>query len=144
MSRVLTTGVAAAAAVLLAACGGDADDTTAPAATRAATAPAGQGFCEQAAGTDERVEAALADLGDASLTDVVRELAADLRSVEPPAAIAGDWDTLAGGLDRLADSLADVDLTDPGSLTALEDVAGDLDAASDRVDAYLRDECGTG
>jgi hypothetical protein len=140
-----------AAVVLLAACGGDGGEsagepaTTQDAADGSAAESGDSEFCTRAAGIDERVEAALTDLGDdASLSDTLRELGTELRSVEAPAAIADDWEALAGGLDRLAGALTDVDLTDPDSLTTLDELEGDLDTASGNVDAYLRDECGIG
>ena len=160
---------AAAAVLLLAACGGDGGDSTgdaaqtaggsgspgaaespggsgSPGAAETGTAPGGQDFCAQAAGLDDRVEEALAGLGDddPSVRDAFSQVAAELRAVEAPAPIASDWDALAGGLDRMADALGDLDVTDPGSLTALEDVEGELSTASANVETYLRDECGIG
>ncbi|MBM7808944.1 hypothetical protein JOD57_004781 [Geodermatophilus bullaregiensis] len=149
-------GVAAAAAVvLLAACGGDDGDsgdatgTASAAATTtagSATASGEEDFCAQAAGLDERVDEALSGVGDddPSVTDAFRQTAEELRAVEAPEPIAADWEALAGGLDRMADAFADLDVTDPDSLAALEDVEGQLSTAGDNVDAYLRDECGIG
>jgi hypothetical protein len=149
-------GVAAAAAVvLLAACGGDGGDpgeaagAASPAATTtagSATASGEEDFCAQAAGLDERVDEALAGIGDddPSVTDAFRQVAEEVRVVEAPAPIAADWEALAGGLDRMADAFTDLDVTDPESLTALEDAEGRLSTAGDNVDAYLRDECGIG
>ncbi|SDD49143.1 hypothetical protein SAMN05660690_4357 [Geodermatophilus telluris] len=151
MSRRLHLTLGGVAVVLLSACGGDGGEPAGePAASQGAaaagtTTSGGSDFCAQAAGIDERVEAALTDLGDdASLSDTMRELGTDLRSVEAPAPIAGDWTALADGLDQLAGALAEVDLTDPGSLAALDQLEGDLDTASANVDTYLREECGIG
>jgi hypothetical protein len=145
-------GIAGVGAVLLlAACGGgsdtDSSGTTGAAESSAAetTAESGQeDFCAQAAGIDERVDAALSDAGgdDPSVADTFRQLAAELRAVEPPEEIAADWEAQAAGVDRMADALADLDITDPGSLEALEEIEGDLSTASDNVASYLRDECG--
>ncbi|NEM06198.1 hypothetical protein [Geodermatophilus normandii] len=138
----------AAAVVLLTACGGgssDADPATTPAAEQGeeGTAAGGEDFCTQAAGIDERVDAALADGGDdPSLAEAFRRIAVDLRGIEPPAAIASDWNALAAGLDRMADAFGQVDVTDLGSLEALEQAEGGMTEAGDRVDAYLGDECG--
>jgi hypothetical protein len=154
MSRTVRTvhrfrvGVGGAAAVvLLTACGGggsDADPATTPAAEQGEEGTAaGEDFCAQAAGIDERVDAALADGGDdPSLAEAFRGIAADLRGIEPPAAIASDWSALAAGLDRMADAVGQVDVTDLGSLEALEQAEGGMTEAGDRVDAYLGDECG--
>jgi hypothetical protein len=135
---------------VLAACGGGGSSSTGSAATSSAaetTAASGQDdFCTQAAGFDERVDSALSDLGenDPSVPDAFRQIATELRGIEAPAEIADDWTALAGGLDRIADALADFDITDPDSLAALDDIEGDLSTASSNVENYLRDECGIG
>jgi hypothetical protein len=145
-TALFRVGVGGAAAVLLlTACGGDPDPSS------AATSAAEQGsagedateFCAQAAGIDERVDAALADgEDDPSLSEAFRQIATDLRGIEPPTAIAADWTAMAAGLDRMADAFGQVDVTDLGSLEALEQAEGDLTEAGDRVDDYLGDECG--
>jgi ABC-type glycerol-3-phosphate transport system substrate-binding protein len=139
----------AAAVVLLAACGGgdsDADAATTPAASQGGETAAADGaadFCAQAAGIDERVDAALSDDGnDPSLAEAFRRIAVDLRGIEPPDAIAADWTALAAGLDRMADAFGQVDVTDLGSLEALEQAEDGMTEAGDRVDEYLGDECG--
>ena len=141
----------AAAVVLLAACGGgapEADSSTTTAATgqseEGAAAPAGTAdFCSRAAGIDERVDSALADVpGDPSLTDAFRTIADDLRGIEAPAAIASDWNAMAAGLDRMADAFGQVDVNYLDSLEALDRAEGDLTTAGDHVDDYLSDECG--
>jgi hypothetical protein len=137
----------AAAVVLLTACGGggsDADSAPPPAAAQSeeGTATTDE-FCAQAAGVDERVDSALADVeGDPSLSDAFRKIADDLRTIEAPAAIASDWEAMAAGLDRMADAFGQVDITDLDSLQALEQAEGDLTTVGDNVDDYLRDECG--
>jgi hypothetical protein len=152
LRRSLTAGhallAAAAAVVLLAACGGGGDSGADSSATEsAAETTAGSGeadFCTQAAGIDERVDEALADLGgeDPSLTDVFRQIAQEMRDIEAPAEISTDWEALSGGLDRMSDAFADFDITDPESLAAMEQAEGDLTEASTNVENYLRDECG--
>jgi hypothetical protein len=139
----------AAAVVLLAACGGGSGDD-APEATAAAeqseqgtTSEGADDFCAQAAGIDERVDSALADVeGDPSLSDAFHEIATDLRTIEAPAVIASDWAAMAAGLDRMADAFGQVDITDLDSLEALDQAEGDLTTVGDNVDDYLRDECG--
>jgi hypothetical protein len=139
-------GVAAAGVVLLLAGCGSGDPRSGAAGTPAAetTAPPGDAdFCDQAAAIDDRVDAAVSDLGnDASIPDVLRELTVELRAVEAPAPIAAEWETLAGGLERMADAIADGDITDPTTLDALDAAERDLSGAGDRVDTYLREECG--
>jgi hypothetical protein len=106
--------------------------------------PADEEFCTQAKGIDQRVDSALNDLGDdvTSVPDGFRQIAVELRAIDAPAEISADWAEVAAGLDRIAAALADVDITDPSSLTALETVEGDLTNASARVDRYLSDQCG--
>jgi hypothetical protein len=139
-------GVAAAGVVLLLAGCGSGDSRSGAAGTQAAestTPPGDADFCDQAAAIDDKVDAAVSDLGnDASIPDVLRELTVELRAIEAPAPIAADWETLAGGLERMADAIADGDITDPRTLDALDAAERDLSGAGDRVDTYLREECG--
>ena len=149
-ARGCRAAVAGAALVLLAACGGSGTDSSptasaaGPATPGTTTAAADAEFCDRAAGLDDRVEAALSDRGgdDASVPDAFRRLAEELRGIEAPEAISADWQTMAGGLDRMADAFTDIDLTDPDSLSALDEAEGDLSSASSSVEDYLRDECG--
>ena len=147
-------GVAGAAAVvLLAACGGGSSEagsaTTTPAAGQSeegtAAAEGAADFCTQAAGIDQRVDAALSDLegDDPSIPDAFRQIATELRGIDAPDAIRSDWEAMAAGLDRMADAFAGVDsITDLDSLEALDQAEGDLTTASRNVDDYLADECG--
>jgi hypothetical protein len=142
----------AAAVVLLAACGGvdsgaDSSATGSAAEPDAAETTAGSGeadFCTQAAGIDERVDDALADLegNDPSVAEAFRQIADELRAIKAPDEIATDWNAMTSGLDRLSESFADFDVTDPESLAAMEQAEGDLSEASANVETYLRDECG--
>jgi hypothetical protein len=136
-----------AALLSLAACGGGDDDASSSSETGAAQSTAASGtsdFCTQAAGIDERVDTAMSDLegDDPSVQDAFRQIAEELRAMDPPEALASDWDAMAGGLDRMAEAFADFDITDPESLAALEDAEGNLTTASENVETYLRDECG--
>jgi hypothetical protein len=149
---VCRSGVAGAAVlVVLAACGGestgDSSGESTAAQSSATETPAASDqddFCAQAGGIDERVDSALSDLGndDASVPDVFRQLAEELRAIEPPEEIAADWETQADGLDRIADALPDIDFTDPDSLETLDEIDRELSTASANVTDYLRDECG--
>jgi hypothetical protein len=145
--RAGVAGVAGAAAVvLLTACGGDGrgGERGAAAAPEDTSASAAGDFCSQAGDIDERVDAALSDLddGDTSLSDAFSQIATELRGISAPAAITSDWEAMAAGLDRMADALADFDITDLDSLDSLDDAEGDLTTSSERVEAYLSDECG--
>ncbi|MGY1671753.1 hypothetical protein [Geodermatophilus sp. SYSU D00710] len=138
--------------VLLAACSGDdegsGDGGGSAADTPATDSPAedsaaGDDFCAQAADLDQRVEDAVAEAaGDASVPEVFRQLGDEMRAMSAPEAIADDWEAMQAGLDRMADAMADLDLTDQDSVAALEDAGSGLDTASENVDTYLREECG--
>jgi len=140
------SGLAAAGAVLLlTGCGGGGygSDSAATPAGESTTASAAADFCDEAASLDDRVDEAVSDLGsDASVPDAFQELREELRAIEAPAPIADDWETMAGGLEQMADALAHVDIADPATLDALDDAEAELSTAADRVDTYLRDECG--
>jgi hypothetical protein len=152
----------AAAAVLLTACGGGdpAPDASSASATTGSDASgsdaSGSGtaepadatgaadFCDQAAGIDDRVDAALSDAegDDPSVADAFRQIAEELRGIEAPAAISADWQAMSGGLDRMAEAFTGLDITDSDSLAALDAAEGDLSSASENVEGYLHDECG--
>jgi len=155
MPRTVRTPVmgaaAAAAVVLLAACGGDensaADSSAAQtqgAATETSASAGADDFCSQAADLDRRVESALSDLegDDPSVADAFGQIAEELRGIDAPAPIASDWEAMAAGLDRMAETFTDLDITDADSLAALEDAEDELSTASSNVETYLRDECG--
>jgi hypothetical protein len=150
MSRTLTTrlgsAAGAAAVLLLGACGGDdsGSDTSSSASAEQTGASGGGEFCDQAAGIEQRVESAMSDLDEESpsVADAFTQVAEELRAIEAPDAIASDWDAMAAGLDRMAEAFADLDITDPESLAAVEEAEGDLTRASTNVENYLRDECG--
>ena len=137
-----------AALVSLTACGGGGGYGGSTSAETDAAEPTsssdGSEFCTRAAGIDQRVESAMSDLEEAddSVEEAFRQIADELRAIEPPEQIAAAWDAMAGGLDRMADAFAGADLTDPDSLAALEEAEGELTPASTDVEEYLRDECG--
>jgi hypothetical protein len=138
----------AAVVVLLTACGGDdggsggGSSETARAAAESGSGAVG--FCSQAEGLDQRVDAALDDLdgGDPSIVDAFRQIATELRDIPAPAAIRSDWTAMAAGLDRMADAFDDLDITDLDSLESLDQAEGNLNEASASVEDYLSAECG--
>ena len=119
-------GLAAAPALLLAlvACGDD-DDGSGDSA--------GGDFSEQARSLSDRYD---------EMEEPTREQFGDaldaIRSMDPPAEIAGDWDTMMDALEGFED--IDLENPDPEPMAALEDP--EAQEASDRVDAYMSDECG--
>jgi len=143
----------AAAVVLLSACGGSDEDNSAAGSSEATSsasesgAPAaGSQFCTEAAGIQEKVGASFDEQDPAGLGAALKEGAAEIRGIEPPAEIAADWNALADGLDQIAVAFAEVDLTDPAAQQVLgqkiAELQGPLDTASTNVETYLREECG--
>jgi hypothetical protein len=148
MSRLRGALLVAAALTLLPGCGGGGYGSDSSATTSAADAATGNAsdseFCTRAADIDQRVEDGLDKLDDddSSVADAFRQLAEELRGVDAPAAISAEVTAMADGLDRMAEAFDGIDITDPETLTALDDAEGNLSEASDKVDAFLSDECG--
>jgi len=151
--------VAAAAAILLTACGGGSTDDTASSETTSSsssssasettenTAPqADSEFCTEAASIQERIGATFDESDPSSLSQVLREGAAEIRAIDAPPEIADDWNTLADGFEQIATALADVDLNDPAAQQSLQAQLGqlqtELTTASANVQKYLTEECG--
>jgi hypothetical protein len=70
--------------------------------------------------------------------DVVLET---FRSATPPDEIEADWNLIRGALE----AMSEIDFDDPESLEQLDDDPVDfeeLDAASQRIEAYVLEECG--
>jgi hypothetical protein len=144
--------VVGTSAVLLAACGGGDDSGSDASASASASgtdaqetgAAGGDDFCDRAAGIEQRVESAMSDLDEAStsVADAFGQVSEELRAIEAPDAIASDWAAMADGLDRMAEAFADLDITDPDSLAAVDDAEADLSTAATNVENYLRNECG--
>ena len=148
MSQLRAALLGAAAVLLLAGCGSGgygsgASDTTS-AADEATGSASDSEFCARAADIDQRVEDGLDQLDDddPSVADAFRQLAEELRGLEAPDAISSEVAAMADGLDRMAEAFDGIDITDPETLTALDDAEGNLSEASDKVDHFLRDECG--
>jgi hypothetical protein len=139
--------VAAAATVLLTACsggsGGDgsgseetAESTSADTSSSAApstgsssagssatsTDPAVAAFCEQAAQYEDLGN----QLGAASpeqLPGLLQQAASAFDSVQPPAAIAGDWQVVGDAVQAFSDTANSVDLTTPDGQAQLQTAA---------------------
>ena len=117
-------GLAAAPALLigLAACGDD-DDSASSA-----------DFCDSAREIDE----SFAEIDDPTEADF-GDIADTMGSIEPPAEIADDWNTMVESLQ----SLADVDMSDPAAIEQLDQAQfADANEAFENVGTYLEEECG--
>lgn len=127
----------------LAACGDDGGDS--------ASGGGGGGdkdrFCELAA--QEDIEG-LEDFDPASTVDMEQlDEALSQLSDAAPSEIEDDVETVASGLRELVEVLSTIDTSDPEALTELAERAEELEgmqetmeAATERVDRYLEEECG--
>jgi hypothetical protein len=118
--RVLGLVAVPALLVGLAACGDD-DDS------------AGSDFCDQTDALNETMEGI-----DEPTSEQFGEALDRLRSIDPPEAIADDWNQVIQALEGIED--IDLENPDPEALAALENE--NVQAASDRVDEYMAEECG--
>jgi hypothetical protein len=125
--RALGLAVVPALLVALAACGDD-DDSDG-----ASGDGASGDFCDQAESLNETFD---------EVEDPTSEQFADaldrIRSMDPPEEIADDWNQLVSALEGIED--IDLENPDPEALAALE--TEEVEAAGDRVDEYLSEECG--
>ena len=154
------TGLTVAAAlVLVSACGGSEEDgaaspsSSAPAASSSSSAAgseapqAGSQFCTEAESLLTALDTAFQDSADtATLPQLFQQTAAGMRSIDAPDEIAGDWGTLADGLDQYAAAFEGLDLSDPASLEQFEQRTAGLEqqltASGDNVEGYLSEQCG--
>jgi hypothetical protein len=124
-------GLVAVPALLvgLAACGDDDDSGGDSASGDSASGD----FCDQAESLNESFE---------QIDDPTSEQFADaldrIRSMDPPEEIADDWNQLVSALEGIED--IDLENPDPEALAALE--TEEMEAAGERVDEYLSEECG--
>lgn len=156
-------GVVLALGVLtLSGCGGDDDpsasdadspatDATSPAPTAEASdgTPGSASFCAEVEAARDQLDSVVdgETLVDPSAAlDVVDDALETMRSIDPPAEIAEDWEAVRSFSEEMISSLDEIDVTDPAALEELgrelEQNAEALEDAADRVDRYLEDECG--
>jgi hypothetical protein len=123
-------GLVAVPALLvgLAACGDD-DDSGGDSASGDS---ASSDFCDQAESLNETFEE-VDDPTSEQFTDALDRI----RSMDPPEEIADDWNELVSALEGIED--IDLENPDPEALAALE--TEELEAAGQRVDEYLAEEC---
>ena len=163
--RTFTTrfGILVLTGSLLVACGGDDEAVS---ALRNGEAPGEDGdpdggtleregdrgkedaFCAEAAGIEERMAGLQEDMPTGEQLDEVSATFQGLAE-DAPDEVADDMDTLARALAELADVFERIDFQDPEALQVLEEESarleeefGDLGAAGENVETYLREECG--
>jgi hypothetical protein len=118
------------------ACGDDDD------AAGGTTSP--ENFCAQAERLDEQFAAM-----DEDDPAVMQDAVAAMRGMSVPEEIREDWTVMTEGLEAIAEAFAGIDPEDPqaaleamGEIDDLEAQFEGVDEASERVEAYLQDECG--
>ena len=94
---------------------------------------AGGDFCDQARSLDSAFD----DIDDPSSAEFSEALD-QIRSMDPPAEIADDWNEMVSALDGFED--IDLENPDPDALAEL-DTEG-MQEATDNVDTYMSEECG--
>jgi hypothetical protein len=125
--RALGLAAAPALLVALAACGDD-DDSGGDSASGSGSGD----FCQQAESLSETFE---------EIDNPTSQQFADaLDRIDPPEAIADDWNRVISALEGIED--IDPENPDPEALAALE--TPEVAAAGDRVDEYLSEECDIG
>lgn len=107
-------------------------------------------FCDDVTKVDEAFNTLDDDISDPSqLGEIFGEVQASLDAIDPPDAIADDWDTLTSALSEVVDVVEDIDFEDPAALASLgeelaglEERFGDVEAAGDRIQEFASAECG--
>jgi hypothetical protein len=125
MTRFAALAASAVLATSLAACGGDDNGGDVGA------------FCDKAAELDQ-FDLSQIDPTDDDGTSALTARFDELASLAP-SDIRGDFDTMT----EVLTVLGDVDVSDPGSVEALEDLdQAEFQAAADRLGEYVASECG--
>lgn len=108
-----------------AACGGDDDDSAAGGGGDT------ESFCDAYTALDE--EMSELDVSDTeAFGEAFDEAVGRMEALDPPAEIADDWETMM-------DALSEIDMSDPTSIAG--DDFADAEAASERIDSFLTEEC---
>lgn len=126
--KVLAGAAAPAMLVALAACGDD-DDSA------GGDDSAGADFCDGANDLQER-------FADTNVDDAeqITEIGENMAALDPPGAIADDWETMVAAYE----ALAEVDLNDPEAVNEIQQDPQfeNFEQAVGNVSTYLEDECG--
>jgi hypothetical protein len=111
--------------------------------------PGTDSFCAEVEATRDQLDSVVdgeALVDPSAALDVVDDALDTMRSIDPPAEIAADWEAVRSFSEEMITSLDEIDVTDPAELEELgrelERNAEALEDAADRVDRYLEDECG--
>ena len=111
--------------------------------------PGADSFCAEVEAARDQLDSVVdgETLVDPSAAlDVVDDALETMRSIDPPAEIAEDWEAVRSFTEEMITALDEIDVTDPAALEdlgrELEQNAEAMQDAADRVDRYLEDECG--
>jgi hypothetical protein len=150
--------VLAAAVAVLAACSGGGSpsaSSSSPARTSSASAtatPAGPTgadavFCQQVS----QLVTELSTVQSAPPEQVpalLQQLVANVDKVQPPAAVAADWQALGSGLHQLQSALGSIDVTTPEGQAQLKQLEAQTTAAAaapqGNITAWVLGNCGSG
>jgi hypothetical protein len=155
--RSALTGVAAVA--LLTACGGGSDNssasstsaskTTSSAATSTSAGPTGAdaAFCQQVPQLVSQLTA-LQTAQPAQVPAMLQQLGTAFQGVQPPAAIASDWQALGAGLQQFGTAISSLDLSTPQGQQQLQAAEQQALAAAaphqGNISAWVLSNCGGG
>jgi hypothetical protein len=153
--RTALTGAAAVA--LLTACGGGSDNssasstsaskTTSSAATSTSAGPTGAdaAFCTQVGQLVTQLTG-LQAAQPAQVPAMLQQLAAGFQSVQPPAAVAADWQALGAGLQQFGTAVASIDVNTAQGQAQLQAAEQQALAAAaphqGNISAWVLSNCG--
>jgi hypothetical protein len=149
--------LAAAVAVLTACSGGgspSASSSSAPSTSSApaSTTPAGPTgadavFCQQVSPLVTELSA-VQSAAPEQVPALLQQLVANVAKVQPPAAIAADWQALGTGLQQFQSALGSVDVTTPDGQAQLKQLESRAlaaaAAAQGNIAAWVLSNCGSG
>jgi hypothetical protein len=122
--RRLVAGVAVVGLLMAAGCGGDDDDSTSSEST--------QEFCDGFNEVNERFSNI-----DVTDPDALEDALAMLRDLDPPEEIAGEYQTVLDGFQRLSE----IDITDQDEVAEVQEDLPDAEEAFNTVGQFVEDEC---
>ena len=108
-------------------------------------------FCAEAADLEDRLGSLQGGGDRLPSAEQFTEVSAGFEDLaeDAPDEVADDMRTIAGALTALGEVFERIDIQDPESLEALEEESarleeqfGDLEAAGENVETYLKEECG--
>jgi hypothetical protein len=122
--RHLVAGVAVVGLLMAAGCGGDDDDSTSSESIEA--------FCDGFNEVNER----FSNL-DVTDPDALDDALGMLRDLDPPEEIAGEYQTVLDGFQRLSE----IDITDQDEVAEVQEDLPDAEEAFNTVGQFVEDEC---